>query len=92
MKPTNESGRLYLVRPWHIIVMAILTVASWLVLIGAVYGKVITHQEDSDRRIEALERKPVVLESENEKWRGQTTTRLERIEDKLDRHMETQHR
>lgn len=69
-----------MVKNWQVF----LTLLVWLVTIVAGFTQLHDHAEESRRRIEQLEQRPVVTEQQYIDGQNALKTRLDRIENKLD--------
>jgi len=80
----NEGGTfgngVIVVKNWQVAVSCIL----YFVLAVAFFQQLHDHDEDSRRRIEVLEARPVVTQTQYEQGQKALTDCLTRIEDKLD--------
>ena len=75
------SGGVVVVKNWQVL----LTLLVWLVTIVAGFTQLHDHAEESARRIEQLEQRPVVTEQQYIDGQHALTQRLDRIENKLDK-------
>jgi hypothetical protein len=69
-----------IVKNWQVF----LTLLLWLVSMAAGFTRLHDHAEESARRIQQLEQRPVVTEQQYADGQRVLTQRLDRIENKLD--------
>lgn len=76
----EKSEQFLIVRSWHVLI-----VLTGLIVSGVLsYGKLQAQAEESARRVQELEHKPVMTEFEFDNRMRGVEQRLDRIENKLD--------
>jgi hypothetical protein len=76
----EKSEQFIIVRSWHLVILVLGLIVSSVLS----YGKLQAQADESQRRIQDLEHKPVVTEFEFDMRMRALEQRLERIERKID--------